>query len=102
MEDVKPEVTEPDDPALGELDGRDRRRDLERGPKRLRLRQPLTVRRVDGDRRTGVLGDRRVVADVVPVAVRRDDQLQRPATGLELAADPGQRGNRGIDRDRLS
>jgi hypothetical protein len=47
--------------------------------------QSVTVERVDRDIGTRVLGDARVVADVVPVAVGRHDQLEgpvaRPAVG---------------------
>ncbi len=53
-------------------------------------------------RRPGVLGDGRVVADVVPVAVGRDDELERPGTGRQLLGDPGQRGRGDIDGDGLA
>ena len=63
--------------------------------------QPLAVEGVDGDLGAGVLGHGGVVADVVPVAVGRHDQLERPAPCGELGADPGQRRDRRVDRDRL-
>ena len=69
VEDAQADLAEADDAALGQLDGRDRRRDVERRPQRLRVGQPLAVERVDGDVGAGVRGDRGVVADVVPVAV---------------------------------
>jgi hypothetical protein len=43
----------------------------------------------------------RVVAHVVPVAVSGHDELQLPAALLEEAAQPGNRGNRRVDRDRF-
>ena len=46
--------------------------------------EPVAVRGMDGDLRAGVRGHRRVVADVVPVAVGRHDQLQRPAARRQL------------------
>ena len=52
--------------------------------------------------RAGVRRQRGVVADVVPVAVGRDDQLERPAALGQLGGDPGQRRDRGVDRDRLA
>src|SRR5688572_17665069 len=55
-----------------------------------------------GDQRTGVLRDPRVVADMVPVAVRGDDQLERPPASLELAPYPLEGRDRRVDRDRLA
>jgi hypothetical protein len=43
----------------------------------------------------------RVIAHMVPVAVGGHDQLQLPAALLEDAAQPGNRGNGRVDRDRL-
>jgi hypothetical protein len=54
------------------------------------------------DIRPGRGGNRGVVADVIPVAVRRDDELQRPGAGGQLVGDPGERRRRRVDRDRLS
>ena len=51
VEDAQADLAERDDAALGQLDGRDRRRDLERRVERLRVRQPLAVERMDGDLR---------------------------------------------------
>ena len=56
---------------------------------------------MDRDVRAGVRGDRGVVADVVPVAVRGHDQLEGPAALGQLAGDPGQRRGRGVDGDGL-
>ena len=63
------DLAEPDLAALGELDRRHRRRDLERRPQRLRVGEPVRVERVDGDRGAGVRRHLGVGADVVPVAV---------------------------------
>jgi hypothetical protein len=41
--------------------------------------EPIPVERMDGNRRARVVGDGGVVADMVPVPVRGDDELQRPA-----------------------
>ena len=101
VEDAQPDLAEPDDATLGELDRRDRRRDLERSEERLRPLQPLTIEGMDRDVRAGVRRDRRVVTDVVPVAVGRHDELEGPAALGQLALDPGQRRRRGVDRDRL-
>jgi len=46
-------------------------------------------------------GDRRVVTDVIPVAVGRDDELERPTPVPEFVGDPGEARRRRIDRDRL-
>ena len=58
---------------------------------------PRRGRRVPRPRLEG-----RVLARVVPVAVRRDDEGQPPAARLELAGDPGQARDRRVDRDRLA
>ena len=76
--------------------------DLERRPHRLRVGQSLAVERMDRDLRAGVFGDRGVVADVIPVPVGRDDELERPVAGGQLIGDPGQRRRRGVDRDRFA
>jgi hypothetical protein len=88
--------------ALGELDGRHRWRDLERGKKRLWVLEPVAIERMDRDVRAGRGGNRGVIADVIPMAVRRDDELQRPVAGGQLVGDPGKRRRRRVDRDRLS
>src|SRR4051812_6621807 len=57
---------------------------------------------MDRDVGPRVIGDGLVVADVVPVAVRRYDQLERPVTRGEFVSDPGE-GRRGcVDGDRLA
>ena len=61
-----------------------------------------TVERMDRDVRAGVLGDGGVVADVVPVAVRRHDELERPVARGQLVGDPGEARGRGVDGDRLA
>ncbi len=102
VEDIQPDRAEPDLAALGELDCRHRGRDLERRPHRLRVGEAVRVERMDGDPGAGVGGDRSVVADVIPMAVGRDDELERPLAGRELIGDPGQARDRGVDRDRLT
>ena len=86
VQDPQAEVAEPDDAALGQVHGRHRRHDLERRPDRLRVRQPITIEGVDGDLGARVLGDDRVVADVVPVPVRGDDELQGPCRAASSSA----------------
>ena len=98
----KAEVAEADDAAFGQVHGRHRRHDLERRPQRLRVGQPLAIEGVDGDVGAGVLRDRRVVADVVPVAVRGHDELEGPVAGGELVGDPGERRRRRVDGDGLA
>ena len=88
--------------ALGQRDGRDRRRDVERRVERLRIGQALAVEGMDGDLRAGVFGDRGVVTDVVPVAVGRDDELEGPVARGQLVGDPGEGRDRGVDGDRLA
>jgi hypothetical protein len=62
----------------------------------------MPVERMNRDIRAGRGGNRGVVADVVPVAVRRDDELQDPVAGGQLVGDPGE-GRRGrVDRERLT
>src|SRR4249920_947785 len=62
----------------------------------------MPIERMDGDLRTRVLNDRGVVADVVPVTMRGDDELQRPVARCQLVGDPGERRDRGVDGDRLA
>ena len=50
----------------------------------------------------GVIGHGLVVADVIPVAVGRDDELERPVARGQLVRDPGERRRRGVDGDRLA
>ena len=57
---------------------------------------------MDPDPRAGVLLDRRVVTDVIPMAVRAHDQLQRPVPFRERSLDERQRRDRRVDRDRLA
>ena len=57
---------------------------------------------MDGDLRAGVGRHGGVVADVIPMAVGRDDQLERPVARRELVGDPGERRDRRVDRDRLA
>ena len=64
--------------------------------------EPVPVGRMDGDVGSGVGGDGGVVADVVPVAVGRHDQLERPASLGQLAGDPVERRDGRVDRDRLA
>jgi hypothetical protein len=101
VEDTEPDRPEPNDPALGQFHGRHRWRDLERREERSRIGQPIPVERMDGYLGTGMRGDRRVVTDVIPVAVGRDDELERPAPVSEFVGDPGQARRCRIDRDRL-
>ena len=102
VEDLEPDLAEPDLAALGQLDRRHRRRDLEWRPQRLRVGQPLAIERVDRDVGAGVGGHRGVVADVIPVAMGRDDELERPAALGQLVRDPGERRDRRVDRDGLA
>ena len=102
VQDLEADRAEPDLAALRQLHGGHGRRDLERRRERLRVQEPVRVQRMDGDLGAGVRLDRGVVADVVPVAVRADDQLERPAPLRERAADPVQARDRGVDRDRLA
>ena len=101
VEHAQPDLPEPNLAALSQLDSWHRRRNLERRPDRLGIRQPVPVERMDGDRRARVLRDRRVVADVIPVAVGRHDELERPRSRRQLVRDPGETRRRGVDRDRL-
>ena len=57
---------------------------------------------MDRDVRAGVVRDAGVVADVVPVPMGRDDELQRPFARGKLLGDPLQARNGGVDRDRLT
>jgi hypothetical protein len=66
------------------------------------MEEPLTIEWMRGDIGTGVLRYSGVVADVIPVAVARHDELQRPLTRRELIGDPAQARHRGVDRDRLA
>ena len=84
VEHAQADVAEPDEAALRQLDGRDGRDDLERRPERPRIRQPLTIQGMDGDLGSGVLGGRRVIPDVIPVPVGRDDELERPVARSQL------------------
>ena len=102
VQDAKADVAEPDLAPLGELHGRHRRDDRERGVERPRVLEAVAVGRMDGDGRTGVLGHRGVVPDVIPVPVRADDQLQGPVPLFQRSGDPGQRRGRRVDGDRLA
>ena len=102
MEDAQPDLAEAHLATLGEVHRGDGRHDVERGPQRLRVAQPIGVERMDRDVGAGVRGDRGVVADVVPVPVGADDELQRPVAGGQLVGDPGQRRRRGVDGDGLA
>ena len=102
MEDDQADVAEADDGALREFDSRDGRWDLERCEQRLRVLEPMAIEGVDGDLGAGRGDHRGIVADVIPVAMRRDDELQCPVTGGQLVCDPGERRRGRVDGDRLS
>jgi hypothetical protein len=90
MQDGQPDRAEADHTTFRELDRWDRWRDREGRAHRDGFDQAVTIERVDGDLSAGVLGDHRVVSDVVPVTVRGHDELERPIPLLELLADPGE------------
>ena len=103
VEDLEPDRPEPDLAALGELHRRERGHDLERWREQRRRRlEVVAVVRMDRDVGAGVFGNRRVVADVIPVTVGADDQLERPAAFRERIGDPGEGRRRGVDGDRLA
>ena len=89
VQDLEVDGAEGDAPAFRQLDGRHAGHDGERRVERLRVLQAVAVEGVDGDRRAGRRGDRGVVADVVPVAMGRDDELERPAARGQPLGDPG-------------
>ncbi len=102
VEHVETQLPEPDHAALGKLDGRHGRRDVERGDAPVRMFEAHPVQGVNGDLGAGVGRQRGVVADMVPVAVGRDDEPQRPAARVQLAPDDVQRRDRRVDGDRLT
>jgi hypothetical protein len=62
----------------------------------------VTIEGMNGDLGTGRGGERGVVADVIPVAMGRDDEFERPVARGQLIGDPGEGRRRGIDGDRLA
>jgi hypothetical protein len=108
VEDLEVDLAELDPAALGQVHRRDTGRDGKRREQWLRVDEHFAIERVNGDAgffaglaivRPGLHS--RIVAHVVPVAVSGHDQFQLPAVLLEDAAQPGNRGNRRVDRDCL-
>ena len=83
VQHAEPDLAEPDLAALGQLDRGYGRRDLERRPQWLWPLEHRPIQGMYGDRGARVLGDRRIVADVIPVAVGADDELERPPAVVE-------------------
>jgi hypothetical protein len=102
MQDPEADLAETDLASLGQLDRGDRGWDLERRKERLWVLEPVAVERMNGDLGARMPGYRGVVADVIPVAVGRDDELQGPVAGGQLIDDPRQRRGRRVDRDRFA
>jgi hypothetical protein len=102
VQDAEADLAETDLATLRQLYGGDRRRDLERSKERLWVLEAVAVEGMNGDLGARMPGYRRVVADVIPVAVGRDDELQGPVAGGKLIDDPRQRRGRGVDRDRFT
>ena len=90
MEHLEADLPEPDLPTFRQVHGGHGRDDLKRRPEGFRVGQAVAVQRMDGDLGAGMLGHGRVVADVIPVTMTGDDQLQRPVALSEFLGDPGQ------------
>jgi hypothetical protein len=99
MQDPEADLAETDLASLRQLDRGDRGWDLERRKERLWVLEPVAVERMNGDIGARMPRDRGIVADVIPVAVGRDDELQDPVAGGQLVDDPRQRRGRRVDRD---
>ncbi len=102
VQHTQADLAEADQAAFHQVHRGDRGRDVERGEQRLGVGQSTPIERVDRDVRTRVARDRGVVADVIPVAVRGQDELQRPVARRQLVGDPRERRDRGVDGDRLA
>jgi hypothetical protein len=102
VQDTQADLTEANLATLCELDRGHRWRDRERCEERLRVLQTITIEGMDRDIGAGMCRYGGVVADVVPVAMRRDDELQGPVASDKLVGDPGQGRCRRVDRDRLA
>jgi hypothetical protein len=102
VQDAQADLTEADLATLGELHRGHRWRDLERCEERLRVLQTITIEGMDRDIGARMCRHGSVVADVIPMAMRRDDELQGPVASDKLVGDPRQRRCRRVDRDRLA
>jgi hypothetical protein len=102
VQDAEADLAETDLATLRQIHRGDRGRDLERCKERLWVLEPVAVERMNGDIGARMPRDRGIVADVIPVAVGRDDELQGPVAGGQLIDDPRQRRGRRVDRDRFA
>lgn len=62
----------------------------------------MAIEQVRRNLRARQIGDRGVIADVIPVAVRRDDQLERPSALGEGRGQPIDAWRGRVDRDGLT
>jgi hypothetical protein len=102
VQDTQADLTEANLATLCELDRGHRWRDRERCEERLRVLQTITIEGMDRDIGARMYRHGGVVADVIPVAMRRDDELQGPVASGQLVGDPSQGRCRRVDRNRLA